>query len=104
MSRLPRIQITLFVMFVLLLVIAVNIFFSYRSINALQIIELEKLIEINPSSGLVDHYLSEIQTIEQPLKLYRTFWLIGASVVLIIGSYLIYIFNKSKFVTSSKIN
>lgn len=96
MNRLTKIQITLVVMFVLLLIISVNIFFSYRSISALQIIELEKLIEINPSSGLIDHYKSEIQLIEQPLKLYRTFWLIGASVVLIIGSYLIYIFRKNK--------
>ena len=96
MNRLTKIQITLVVMFVLLLIISVNIFFSYRSISALQIIELEKLIEINPSSGLIDHYKSEIQLIEQPLKLYRTFWLIGASVVVIIGSYLIYIFRKNK--------
>lgn len=96
MNRLTKIQITLVIMFLLLLIISVNIFFSYRSISALQIIELEKLIEINPSSGLIDHYKSEIQLIEQPLKLYRTFWLIGASVVLIIGSYLIYIFRKNK--------
>lgn len=96
MNRLTKIQITLVVMFVLLVIISVNIFFSYRSISALQIIELKKLIEINPSSGLIDHYKSEIQLIEQPLKLYRTFWLIGASVVIIIGSYLIYIFRKNK--------
>ena len=60
MNRLTKIQITLVVMFVLLLIISVNIFFSYRSISALQIIELKKLIEINPSSGLIDHYKYEI--------------------------------------------
>ncbi len=77
--------ITLVIMTILLLCMFVPVFLSYKSDAAIKIIELQNLIEANPTSGLVDHYTQQIKSYAFPLEQNRMLWLLGALMVIIIG-------------------
>lgn len=77
--------ITLVIMTILLLCMFVPVFLSYKSDAAIKIIELQNLIEANPTSGLVEHYTQQIKSYAFPLEQNRMLWLLGALMVIIIG-------------------
>ncbi|MFV0235450.1 MFS transporter [Empedobacter falsenii] len=76
---------TLIVMTILLFVMFVPVFLSYKSDEALKIEELSRLIEANQNVELVNQYKAEIATIKEPLEMYRMSWLFGALAVVVVG-------------------
>lgn len=78
-------MITLVIMTVLLLCMFVPVFLSYKSDEAIKILDLQKLIAADPTSGLVDHYTQQLKAYSVPLEQNRMLWLSGALLVIIVG-------------------
>jgi len=86
----------LIVMTILLLIMFVPVFLSYKSVEALRIEELNKLINNTTNITLIDSYKAEVVTLKNPLELKRMAWLFGALSVVIIGLLYAYFSAKKK--------
>jgi len=85
MEKSNKALITLIVMTVLLFVMFVPVFMSYKSVEALKIEELTALMKDSSASGLIDHYQNQITALKEPLELQRMAWLLGALLVVVVG-------------------
>ena len=86
----------LIVMTILLLIMFVPVFLSYKSVEALRIEELNNLINNTTNITLIDSYKAEVVTLKNPLELKRMAWLFGALSVVIIGLLYAYFSAKKK--------
>lgn len=86
----------LIVMTILLLIMFVPVFLSYKSVEALRIEELNNLINNTTNITLIDSYKAEVITLKNPLELKRMAWLFGALSVVIIGLLYAYFSAKKK--------
>lgn len=76
---------TLVAMTVLLLLMFVPVFLSYKSEEALQIESLQNQISSLSDVNLIDQLQKQISDISHPLELKRMMWLLGALIVVVGG-------------------